>query len=169
MAMAMATTMMRRSLAALCLAGALGYAGAASAQADDPLARLSWMVGAWQGKGLGFDLETWILPERNGEMLVTFTEAKDGKVSRYEFRRMSVADGKGVTQEMAWVADMAPAPKVPLRKIASTSESRADFSGIDYVKSGPNTLTVTLSFPPKDGKPNIVKFDLTREFAFVAP
>lgn len=161
--------MVTAGVAALCVAGALAVSGAACAKAADPLAKLGWMVGGWQGKGLGGDIRSFIEPEHNGEMLVSFTLSRGGKVVRYEFRRMYVKDGKGVIQEQAWGPNMTPVPKVPLRPIVSTDARHADFGSVKYTKLGPNKLALSITIPGRDGKPHTSTFNYIRQFSFNAP
>ncbi len=162
--------MVGKSLAAAGLAAALAWSAPAAAQGTDPLAAMSWLTGAWHATGLGGDIEAWYLPERNGEILDTFTLSRGGKIVRYEFRRIFVGtDGKVHWKELGWGPDLAAAPDVPLMTLVSADASHVDFGRIALEKTGDNSMVFSLTLPDKDGKPQTRKFTYMREFGFKAP
>jgi hypothetical protein len=72
-------------LTSLALAGA-ALALAPPASSDSPtVADLDWMVGRWQGTGLGGDIEEIFLPARGGAMPATFRLVRGERVVFYEF------------------------------------------------------------------------------------
>ncbi len=151
------------------LAGALTASGAAQAQGADPLAALSWLAGVWQGKFMGADVEDSYEPMHNGEMLSVMSMARNGKVVRYEMRRIYEKNGKAYFQELAWGPNLSPAPKVPLRMLVTGDAHHADFGTLKFEKTGREGAVVWLTRPDKNGKPVTTRIDYRRVSIFAKP
>lgn len=161
--------MMKQSLAAAGLAAALVWAGPAAAQGADQLTALSWLAGVWQGKFMGANVEDLYAPMHNGEMLSVMSMARNGKVVRYEMRRIYQKNGKTYFQELAWGPNLSSAPKVPLRALVSGDAHHADFGTLKFEKTGRDRAVVWLTRPDKNGKPVTTRIDYRRVSVFAKP
>ncbi|MEQ8926868.1 MAG: DUF6265 family protein [Fulvivirga sp.] len=78
---------MRKLLIIVCL---LMYSvGYAQSTDEFDINKLDWLVGSWEGEGLGgLNYESWSTPEE-GVMMGMFRHSRNGKVIFYEFCRIS--------------------------------------------------------------------------------
>lgn len=67
--------------------------GMAHASPNATLEDAAWLVGAWEGEGLGGFVEEIWTPPRGGAMMGSFRLIKDGKVSFYEILSMVEHEG----------------------------------------------------------------------------
>ena len=113
-----------------------------SATIDD----LSWLVGRWEGTGLGGTVEDVIAPASGGQMMGMFRHSRaDGSVGFYEFYVFAEQDGS-LTQRLKHFSPMLAAweekeefVEFPL---VALEDNAAYFDGLTYVLEEGGELTV---------------------------
>ena len=110
-----------------------------------PFQGLEWLVGTWQGPGLGGECEeVWSAPA-GGTMMGMFRLIKDGEVSFYEIITLTERDGKPHLRLKHFGADLSGweerTESVDFPFVSRTSDTLV-FQGLAYHKDGDHGLDI---------------------------
>lgn len=143
----------RRALAAV-LWLAFSHFAAAGGPAAAKLADFAWLVGYWDGEGLGGQVEDVWLPPRDGAMLGAFRLVKPAGGGFYELFAIEEHEGslRFVVKHFHrnWVGWEEKDKALTLALRRADGES-ATFGGITFRRDGPDGLVVELAMRGKDG------------------
>ncbi len=148
-------------LALLCVVPAQAAAPAAS------LADLSWMVGAWEGEGIARApaVEAYS-PPAGGAMPGHFRQNKpDGSVLFYELLAFVERDGTLFLRLKHFNADLTGwEEKDVVREfpLSAVGENRWTFGGIEYRRTGKDTMEVSVAMREDDGSKQMLQFRFRR-------
>lgn len=130
---------------------------------------LEWLVGVWRGQNGVDQIENVYLPTKNNEIVATFTATVDAKVTRYELLSYREEGGKILRREVAFDPGLVPAAPVPAEIISSTDATHIRYGESEMVRTGDNTMTVTVTLHPQNSPVRIVRMNFTRVLKFTAP
>lgn len=157
----------KRGVLGLMLVGATLNVPSASSASTAQFADLNWLVGLWRAQNGKDAVEEMYLPAKNNEILGTFTAVTDGKVSRYELRSLREQDGQIIFQELAYGPELKADRPVATRVVTSTDAMHINFDGLSIVRTGENSMTVTISL--QQPTPRIARMDYTRVMKLTPP
>ena len=136
--------------------------GGPPASIDD----LAWLVGTWEGDGLGgANDEVW-LPAADGAMVGIYRLVVDGVPVLYEFLAIREDEGTLVLDLkhfgpdlVGWEAD----DETVTFPLVSMTENAAYFGGLTYARDGSGGLRIWLAMRGSDGTVREEAFALTRQ------
>lgn len=151
----------------ICVGSAVPLQGAVaeSAQFFD----LEWLAGIWRGQNGADQIENVYLPTKNNEIVATFTATVDAKVTRYELLSFREESGKILRREVAFEPGLKLAAPVPTEIISSTDATHIRYGEAEMVRTGDNTMTVTVTLHPQNAPARTVRMDFTRVLKFTTP
>ena len=128
------------------------------------LADVAWLVGSWEGSGLGGATEeTWSVPA-GGAMMGMFRLLVDGKVSFYEFMNLVEENGSLVLKLKHFNADLTGWEEkdgfVSFR-LAKRAPNEAWFGGLTFRRAG-DRLEIFLALRGGDGAVREERFLMQR-------
>ncbi|MFO0921693.1 MAG: DUF6265 family protein [Pirellulales bacterium] len=136
--------------------------------AESPKAKLSdlqWIVGTWNGKGLGGNNdEVWSSAE-SGSMMGMYRHHKDGKIVFYEL--MIITEEKGSlllrikhfdAQLKGWES-REESKEFPL---VAVEKDAVYFAGLSFHRVNANRIDVDVAIQGKDGKSEELRFEYQR-------
>ena len=158
------------------LAFALLWSAAAPAQntrslapgADSPPASLGdigWMVGHWEGEGLGGQSFETISPPVAGQMAGHFQQVMDGKLSFYEIYHFVPKDGSLVLRIKHFNPDLTGWEEKGVTvdfPFVAIDEDGAYFDGLTMRRTGPDAMESTVRIKQKDGSSQEATFRFKR-------
>jgi hypothetical protein len=154
------------SLPAVAFAAPIAASGAGASVAVESFA---WLAGVWHAEALGGHLENVFEPPRAGEVLCTLTVEQNGKLVRYELCAIRpLRSGGTAFQVHAFGPGMAAVAPVPPRPLVSATDSEAKFDGIDFKRTGADSMTVTVGVVTPQG-PKMVLMNYTRVLTYAKP
>jgi hypothetical protein len=144
------------AMAALASLAFSHFAAGQDAPAPPPakIDAFAWLVGYWEGEGLGGRVEDVWLPPRGGVMLGAFRLTKPDGKGFYEL--FAIEEWQGSLRFVVkhfhtdWVGweEKDQALKLPLKRLAAEG---GVFGGVVLRREGADGLTVTLTIRAKDG------------------
>jgi len=126
------------------------------------IAQMDWLAGIWKAQALGGEIVQVFEPANNGEAISTMTLTVNGKITRYELRSAREQDGKIVLHEVAFGADMVPAPPIADRALVLGDATHANFEGLSQVSTGDNKMRTDITLHSPDGTTRNVSIEYTR-------
>lgn len=132
------------------------------------IADLAWMVGAWEGEGIGGApaVEVYSAPA-DGKMVGHFRQLKpDGSVMFYELITIEEVDGslsynlKHFNADLTGWEEKGEALRFPLTATAGQSWN---FSGITYTRTESGEMTATVVSKDKNGQEERLSFRFRRQ------
>lgn len=158
------------------LAFALFWAAAAPAQntrslapgAKGPKASVSdvaWLVGHWEGEGLGGRSFETISPPVAGQMAGHFQQVKDGKLFFYEIYQFVEKDGSLVLRLRHFNPDLTAWEEKGVTvdfPLVAIDKDAAYFDGLTMRRAGPNGMESFVRIKQKDGSTQEAVFRFRR-------
>jgi Domain of unknown function (DUF6265) len=129
------------------------------------IADLSWLVGHWQGEGIGGQSFETISPPVAGQMAGHFQQVKDGKLSFYEIYQFVPRGNSLVLRLKHFNADLSgweekgEAVEFPLVAI---EDGAAYFDGLTMRRAGPDGMESFVVIDHKDGRKEEAAFRFKR-------
>ncbi|MFC3713616.1 DUF6265 family protein [Sphingoaurantiacus capsulatus] len=129
------------------------------------LADLQWMVGTWEGEGLGGAVRESYSPPAGGQMVGHFRSLRDGKPAFYELVMLAEVDGsleyrvKHFNPDMTAWEEKAQVVRFPL---VAVEKDVWYFNGLTIRRTGPDSVTHFVRIGSKDGKTSEAGFTYRR-------
>jgi Domain of unknown function (DUF6265) len=158
---------MRDMFKSIALSFALLFATPATAGADDDMLSLAWLEGAWEGTGVDGAPATEVYsPAAGGQMVGHFRQLKpDGSALFFELITIGTRSGivtyslKHFNPDLTGWEERETVRHFPL---TFSKDDRWAFSGIVYERTGPDSMTVSVSSKDDNGAEQILDFRFTR-------
>ncbi len=110
---------------------------------------LSWMVGYWEGEGLGGNVAELVAPPAGGQMMASFYHVKeDGELNFYEFYTFAEIDGSLVLRIKHFSPDLVgweEKDKFVEFPLVTTEENAVYFDGLTFAMTGPDTMQAAVN------------------------
>lgn len=128
--------------------------------------QMAWIVGSWEGTGLGGEShESWLPPVGN-QIAGVFHQSRDGELQFYELLQFVERDGSLVLRLKHFNRDLSgwederaeSAVEFPLVAMAG---NRAYFSGLTFERLGEDAMRIHLRLG-EDGETRIETFEMNR-------
>jgi hypothetical protein len=153
---------------AILLAAAPASPETKAAQTGAAVADLAWLVGAWEGQGIGGAPAVEVYsPAAGGQIVGHFRQLNpNGSVMFYELVTIGVRDGvltyalKHFNADLTGWEDSKTVQKFPLKTATAV---RWDFSGIVYERTGPDSMTASVAIKEADGRTGTLTFRFKRK------
>jgi hypothetical protein len=137
--------------------------GAKPASAE--LGEFEWLVGRWDGEGLGGQCEEVFLPVWNDTMVGSFRYAREGKLAFSEFFSLVKSDGGVILKLKHFHPDMIgweEKDKMVNFPLVKVEKHAAYFAGLTYKLNDQGELKVWVAMKGTDGKLGEAAFTLRR-------
>ncbi|HUE86125.1 MAG TPA: DUF6265 family protein [Vicinamibacterales bacterium] len=125
-----------------------------AARAKATLADFSWLIGEWDGTGLGGETQEMWSPPAGGAMMGLFRQLKAGQLVFYEFLTLVERDGSVVLRLKHFHPDLtgweekAQVLEFPL---VSLTPTQAVFNAMTFAHETPDAFSVRLRLEDKSG------------------
>jgi hypothetical protein len=137
-----------------------GAKGAAASVGD-----LAWMVGHWEGKGLGGQSFETISPPVGGQMAGHFQQVKDGKLFFYEIYHFAPKDGSLVLRIKHFSPDLTGWEEKGVTvefPLVAVEKDAAYFDGLTIRRTGRDRMESFVRIKQKDGTTQEAAFRFRR-------
>lgn len=160
-------------LLALLVLPAPGSAGAQSSDAGAATGaslqsvhrHLAWLVGTWEGEGLGGQTEEIWLPARGGQMMGLFRMVADDQVRFSEILAIGEWDGKVELRLKHFGSDLhgwEEKDQVTIFPFESAKKGQVVFSGLQFIQDGSEGLRIEVQIEEQGEKANTAIFRFKR-------
>ena len=159
------TLLLGVTLAAPALAAETRSASPGAEAPAAALADLSWMVGSWEGEGLGGVVRETYSPPADGQMPGHFRSLKDGKAQFYELVMIAEVGNsleyrvKHFNPDMTGWEEKAQVVRFPL---VAVEKDAWFFNGLTIRRTGPDSATHFVRISGKDGSSREMSFTYSR-------